>query len=340
MSVLSPILSAFLQQLALAPRQTHKALTLWPLVVPPDSRAPLGPPYVALADAIESGALRVDEVDAGGRVPHVRVHNQGDVAVLVLFGEELRGAKQDRVANASFLVPAQSELVIDVSCVEQGRWSRRRGAGFAAGLGVVSHAIRRRMAARVAAARALGERFHADQAEVWGDVRERLEWAGATSSTGAYADYLSTRESDLGEITKVFHPVERQAGFVAALGDEVVGLEAVGRPEVFARVFPRLLRSYAIDAADAAQVRAGRGQAAQGGAPVFDAPEDFLGALAAAPATSGASLGLGRDLRIHAERVEGCALEAEAIVHLTAFPALVQETPHEARSPGGGGVIG
>jgi hypothetical protein len=51
----------------------------------------------------------------------------------------------------------------------------------------------------------------------------------------------------------------------------------------------------------------------------FDAPEPFLDALGQAEVRDGPSLGLGQDLRIRGERLEGCALDADGIVHLTAF---------------------
>src|SRR5512134_1911684 len=87
----------------LGPRQAAKALSLWPLCLRDDAIGP-GPEYVSLGSALAAGSLAVDELHESGEVPHVRVANAGDVAVLVLFGEELRGAKQNRVANASFLV--------------------------------------------------------------------------------------------------------------------------------------------------------------------------------------------------------------------------------------------
>ena len=40
-------------------------------------------------------------------------------------GEQLAGGKQNRVLNASILVPAKSELPIPVTCVERGRWALR-----------------------------------------------------------------------------------------------------------------------------------------------------------------------------------------------------------------------
>jgi hypothetical protein len=315
--VLPAPLADCLDALALAPRQAYKSLTLWPLVRREDAGVPKAPPYVALADALDAGTLSVDEVGPAGRVPNIRVVNAGDTAVLVLFGEELRGAKQNRVANASFLIDARSQVDIDVSCVEQGRWSRPHGARFRASREVLSSAVRRKMALRVAATRAEGGRFGADQAEVWGEVGARLQHSGSTSRSAAYADYLHTRRRDVETFAGSFHTIERQVGFVAAIGDDIAGLELVGRPEVFERTFASLVRAYGIDAVDAELVKE---RAEPLGGARFDAPEAFLRTLAAAPATVGPSLGLGEDLRFDTGRVAGCALRAGDVVHLTAFP--------------------
>jgi hypothetical protein len=312
-------LSNFLYHVRLAPRQAHKSLTLWPLVLGDDGTPAAGPEYVALGTALAQGAVQVDEIDESGAVPHVRVTNAGDPAVLFLFGEEIRGAKQNRVANASFLVPAKREIVIDVSCVEAGRWHRSRGARFESSDEVLSPSLRRKMAGKVTQARARGLGFYADQGEVWEQISERLHASGTASETQNYADYRESRATDLDELTQAFHPIEGQVGFVARIGDEVAGLEAIGRPDVFEADFRALLRSYAIDAVDAALVRKLEERPARG--PHFETPEAFLAALAGAPFTSGPSLGVGDDLRIDGPEVAGCALAHEGLVHVTAFPA-------------------
>lgn len=314
-----PAISSFLGRVSLAPRQSYKSLTLWPLVLRADAGESMAPPYTSLAEAFEAGTLRVDEISESGTVPHVRVTNEGATAVLVLFGEELRGAKQNRIANASFLVPPKSELVIDVSCVEAGRWSRRRSGGFRAAGDMVSTSMRRKMAFRVKESRDVGRGFAADQMEVWDEVAARLAHSGSRSTTTAYADYVGSRESDVGSFSSAFHPLAGQVGFVAAIGDAVMGLEAVGRPDLFERVFPMLVRGYAIDAVDEQLVRDRDRERPAAGA--FDAPEPFLIALGSAHAEGASSLGLGEDLRLDDGRIAGCALVVGDVVHLTAFPA-------------------
>ena len=308
----------FLGQLALAPRQAHKALSVWPLVL--RDEVEIGPPgYSALGAALAADSVTIGEVSDGGSVPHVRVSNRSAQGVLFMFGEELRGAKQNRISNASFLVPGESELVIDVSCVEQGRWSSRPRAKFAAANEVGSAALRQKMSRRVTMARAVGQSFDADQGEVWSEVESRLTHSLADSRTSAYSDYRDTRTHDVAEILEAFRPLERQVGFVACLGDDVAGAELIGHPSVFHHNLRALLRSYAIDAVDAPLVErlADRPRAQR---TRFDSPESFLQALGRAEFASSPSLGEGTDLRLDGTTLNACALVSDELVHLTAFP--------------------
>ncbi len=55
-------------------------------------------------------------------MPELRFVNHCERPVLLLDGEELVGAKQNRILNLTVLVPAHQTIVIPVSCVEAGRW--------------------------------------------------------------------------------------------------------------------------------------------------------------------------------------------------------------------------
>ena len=81
-----------------------------------------------LEEAIARGATEVAELDEAGRVARVQGAHGGDRLLLLLDGEELVGAKQNRIVNLTILVAAGQSLHIPVSCVEAGRWARRSRA--------------------------------------------------------------------------------------------------------------------------------------------------------------------------------------------------------------------
>ncbi len=98
--------------------------------------------------------------------------NKGAKPVFILDGEELLGAKQNRVVNLSILVPVKRKLTIPVSCVEAGRWRARSRAFSAAPRTQYAAGRAKRMAQVTACMQMSGERT-SDQAEVWADISEK-----------------------------------------------------------------------------------------------------------------------------------------------------------------------
>src|SRR5262249_32219989 len=99
--------------------------------------------YGTLDELMAAGALEVTEISERGSVPTLRVTNKSDLMAFLMAGEQLVGAKQNRVLNVSLMVPPSTTLDIPVSCVEAGRW-QRRSAKFASG-GSMSHGKLRKM---------------------------------------------------------------------------------------------------------------------------------------------------------------------------------------------------
>ena len=119
---------------------THRGITIVP-VFPLENP---GAAYTTLEDALPRG-LRIAETSDAGSVPELIVENPLDEHVLLYDGEELIGAKQNRILNLSVLVAAGSRTLIPVSCVEAGRW-HRRSASFAAASHTAGPEIRMRKA--------------------------------------------------------------------------------------------------------------------------------------------------------------------------------------------------
>ena len=78
--------------------------------------------YLTLKEALDKQLLVITEVSQEGSVPDLKVVNKAEIPVLLLDGEEVVGAKQNRVLNTTILLKAKSETVIPVTCTEQGRW--------------------------------------------------------------------------------------------------------------------------------------------------------------------------------------------------------------------------
>jgi hypothetical protein len=82
-------------------------------------RIPITSPWTRPWERID----RRGEVSRGGSVPELKVVNKSDRMLLILDGEGLVGAKQNRIVNTTILIAGNTTTVIPVSCVEQGRWS-------------------------------------------------------------------------------------------------------------------------------------------------------------------------------------------------------------------------
>src|SRR5512143_4172647 len=107
------------QSVHLGEAHTYKNITILPIIAPADGTFQ----YRTLGEALATWDIAITEVSAAGSVPDLMVVNRANRPVLLIDGEELAGAKQNRVLNTSILIKEVSETKIPVSCTEQGRWS-------------------------------------------------------------------------------------------------------------------------------------------------------------------------------------------------------------------------
>ncbi len=287
--------AALVEGLRVGDRQAHGPLAVFPLRLDGAAQAG-GPRYVTLREAVAAGKARITEVSEGGSVPELRVVNSGDARILVLDGEELRGAKQNRVLNTSILIGKQSSLVVPVSCTEQGRWSYA-SADFAESEVVADRQVRLAMKDSTNASLRVGAGHRSDQGRVWSEVGALHERHGTHSATGAMSDAYQTRKHDLDRVLAAFPLVGGQQGVLVLHGDRVVGLDLVSRAPQYAELHQKLLRSYAFEAL----VRDGE----PGDRAVADA---FLERIAGLPGRRYKSPGLGWDVRFEGGGVLGSVL--------------------------------
>ncbi len=252
--------------------------------------------YVLLEQAIEMGTARVTEVNGGGSVPELRFENLGDRPVLLLDGEELIGAKQNRVLNLSILIGARQVVPIPVSCVEAGRWQMQHPE-FQAGPAMMYAAARAKRASQVSMNMRMSGSRRSDQSSVWEDIAGKAERLNSCSPTGAMNAIFERHVHTLEHYVRAFAWQEKQAGAVFTIGSAFMGLELFDNATSMRHLYPKLVRSYALDALDPEV----------SGDSASDEPEvtRFLQRVSSAPIFDEPSLGIGKDVRIGAMGVSG-----------------------------------
>lgn len=224
----------------------HEALAVFPLFSALDGQVD----YLLADEAIGAGSITVEEVSEGGSVPNLLVTNQGDSRVLFLEGEELRGAKQNRVLNTSVLVAAHSQTPIPVSCVEQGRW-RYRTRHFESGGSHSSSKLRHILKKSAYRSMKAGHGYTSDQMQVWGEVTRQMDSLGSSSETSAMADTYETYQGRLAEFRESLKYVEGATGMAVAVGPKVVAVDLFDKPSTCAKVWDRLMSGVVMDALEA-----------------------------------------------------------------------------------------
>jgi hypothetical protein len=294
------MLNTLTHALQLGEAVEHRGVVIVPLFPTRDPACK----YVTLDEALPGG-LTITEIDSAGTVPELAVQNPLDARVLLYDGEELVGAKQNRILNVTVLVEAKGEIRIPVSCVEQGRWSARSVAMEAAGH--VSHVHLRRRKAESLAARPLARGVA--QGEVWDEVRTKADRMQAVSPTGAANDVFAAHRASLADLELLFPLEPGQCGAVLALGHTLC-LDWVSRPDAFVQLWPRLRRGYLLDALEALD----RAPAPSGTLTAF------VDAVAAMRPAQQRSVGLGNDVRLRGEGLIGSGLELDGeLLQLSAF---------------------
>ena len=86
-----------------------------------------------------------------------------------------------------------------------------------------------------------------NQGEVWDGIAELQDKACAPSPTSAMSDVYKAREEDLRKCDEIFKPVANQVGLLAFIGGKPAGADMVSLTSAYAKLHPKLVRSYALE---------------------------------------------------------------------------------------------
>ena len=212
----------------------YKGLSVFPLIVRHDR--PL-PGVETLAAAMGAGRLTIDEL-VPPVVERARFVNNGDLHIFAMAGEVIRGGRQNRTVRRDLLVPPHTSLVVDLRCVEKGRWAGNEGR-FRGLAGLAPNAVRQSAQAG------------RGQDEVWARIARRQRALRIDSKTeDLTALYGHERiAKGLSEARGYIVPrcPGRCIGMVIAQRGHIVGAEVFGDASLFRALRDRVLDSYAVE---------------------------------------------------------------------------------------------
>jgi len=267
--------------------------------------------YLTLDEGLASGQVKLREVGFDGRLSALELENLADKPVLIVDGEELSGAKQNRVPNSTILAPARSTIRVPVSCVEAGRWSygspEFKSSGHAH-----FHSGRAAKLASVAVFRELCGRARADQRRIWDDIDLLAEELHSSSATAAMSEILDQHQDALDRYRREITSVPDQVGVVFAIGGRIEGFEVFDRPATLFSLFDKLVESYAVGAL-VKKDNLGIQISAQHA-------RSFVNALQSPNWSSYPGIGIGTELHLKTEEIvaSGLVLD-EQVVHVAGF---------------------
>ena len=296
----------FLKSLRVGEKQHKDGLTIFPL----HSDMKSDYDYLTLDEALKEGVIRVTEVGSG-TVPEIRVLNKGAKDVFIMDGEELIGAKQNRIVNISLIVPAESETGIPVSCVEQGRW-HHVSKEFCASENISYANLRKKQKASVMYSAERAGKFQADQGEVWEDIACCMSARKISSPTAAMSDIYKKEKSRIDDYKDIFKPEEDQIGAVFAIGKNIFGMDIFDKEATCKKLMPKIINNYVME------ILYGDKSANQ---PDNKDAEEFLRAVYESQFSSRKSPGAGMTVSITGKTAGGTSLVAakNTVVHTAIF---------------------
>jgi hypothetical protein len=313
--------------------------------------------YLPLEVALRRQLVEVTE-QARATVPELVATSTADEPVVLVGGEQVIGGLQNRVLNTTILVAAHAVQAIPVTCVEAGRWhdagadygsyTSPRGDNVTDNIGNIAQgpgsatpherakartfssdeaayaSLRRMHSKSVTASLTSGGGHRSDQGAVWGEVSARMTSTNSYSPSSAMDTLYKSpeRASKLAETMAELKRPEGALGFVAVLGDAVLGAELFSDEALADAYWEKLARSYAVEALDAPARDESEGATSDADDDAANAGEAKLLADAlAAEIQIHPSPGLGADARLVGGRISGAGLVYDgAVVHLSLFP--------------------
>ena len=299
------ILNDLLDTITVGAPQEFEDVQIFPLFTDKsESRAT----FLQLDEALEKGLAEITEVSNEGNVPQLTVVNKSPRDIIIYEGQQLIGAKQNRIVNITVVVAANSTLPIPVTCVEQGRWGYN-SPRFASSDHFSYPSLRTSTHSSVTRSQELFGTTDSDQSGAWRDISAKAARMDVRSPTMSMTDIYESTAPDQEVLNVAFKVEENQVGYMAFIKGGFAGSDLFTSAEICRGKMEKLLRGYYLDSRDHGVV--------------FDKVEidEILREVRGAEHRDFETVGKGKERRFDAPHVQGSWKEVDGFIpHVTILP--------------------
>ncbi|MCB1098772.1 MAG: hypothetical protein KDN22_24580 [Verrucomicrobiae bacterium] len=247
--------------------------------------------------------------------------------LLALEGEELEGAKQNRVLQTTVLLAPGTVTRIPVNCVEARRWNYSGAEHFTHSGFHSPKRQRLRKTRSVNQSLKVAQSFCGNQAETWNGVSEMEGAFASPSPTGASKNVYLAAARFVDEALSAFPCHDEQVGLIVINKQRSIeGFDIVPNKAVYADNHIGLVRSYVMSIVLEEKLQRAApldpaGQEPHSDADLVDASREFMAKLFSDGSKSRfPGAGLGTELRYEGLETVGSALVYEDdVVHCKCF---------------------
>ena len=209
--------------------------------------------YLTLDQGLSTKQVVVSE-KMQERVNELQIENKSDRYLFLQEGDRLQGGKQDRIIVTSLIVPPKSgAMPVPAFCIEQSRW---RAGASGKQFDNVQNAI---LATQGVRAAAKVTPMRGGQGAVWWEVQRQKRAAmmklGSKNTNSSFNETL-----DSPQVKKICDACARALngladkhadvlGVAVAINGKVAEVNVYPNHKLFVRLYPRLLQSFAVQAA-------------------------------------------------------------------------------------------
>lgn len=198
----------------------------------------------------EAMSSRKIELRESGSVETAVLDYRGDAPLFILDGEEVVGARQNRIFNTAIWAEQPARASVPVSCVEEGRWSG--GDEFNPAGTSVYPTLRAIIASSVTRSLMKTGKFKADQSAVWRSISRKLTTLRVSSRTRSIHDAFETLKREIERYVEEIELGDDVVGLAAFAGGKFLSLDVFASNELMRKFKEKLVRGYALDAIELA----------------------------------------------------------------------------------------